>query len=238
MTEMLFLKDSYLKEFDATVKEVNGKFIVLDRTAFYPQGGGQPCDTGELAASDGTRYNVLFAKKISGNVSHEVDKDGLQAGDLIKGKIDWEKRHRFMRYHTAAHILSAVVHKETGAKISGNQITPEKARIDFNLEKFDRDKIERYANQTNEIISQNLPIDIEEMTREKAFKIPAIVKLKMLLPESIKQIRVVTISGIDQQACAGTHVSNTKEIGPIEVIKAENKGANNRRIYFILKRKS
>ncbi|MFH1637595.1 MAG: alanyl-tRNA editing protein AlaXM [Candidatus Woesearchaeota archaeon] len=230
----LYLEDSYMKEFDATVKEVNLKFIILDRTAFYPQGGGQPCDTGTITSQE-KQYNVIFVKKIEGKISHEVEQEGLKQGDLVKCKIDWEKRHTIMRYHTAAHILSTVINKETGAHITGNQLSLEKARIDFDLEKFNREELANYARMANEVIAKRLQVTIEVLQREEVFKIPAVVKLKKVLPESIKQIRVVSISGFDRQACAGTHVSNTSEIGEIEIIKAENKGASNRRLYFTLK---
>lgn len=234
MAEEIYLEDSYVKKFDAVVKEVNGRFIVLDRTAFYPQGGGQPSDTGKLKSQDGEVYEVNFVKKMGDNILHEVDKEGLREGQIVNGEIDWDRRYLFMRYHTAAHILSAIVHKRTKALITGNQISDSKARIDFNLEDFDRDKLDEFVNETNEIIKEHLPVKTEMMSRDEAFKIPSIVKLKKFLPEAIKEIRVVSIEGIDQQACAGTHVSNTKEIGPIELINAENKGKNNRRINFIL----
>lgn len=234
MTEEIYLEDSYAQKFESKVKEVNGRFIVLDRTAFYPQGGGQPSDKGTLKSQDGELYEVNFVNKMGNKIMHEVDKEGLNEGQIVHGEIDWNRRHRFMRYHTAAHILSAIVHKNTNALITGNQISETKARIDFNLENFDREKIDDYINEANHIIDKHLPVNVELMSREKAFEIPSIVKLKKFIPEAIKEIRVVSIEGIDQQACAGTHVSNTKEIGSIELINAENKGKDNRRIYFLL----
>ncbi len=235
MTDALYLEDSYLKEFDARVLEVNdGKFIVLDRTAFYPEGGGQPCDTGTMTAQDGKSYTVTFTKKTDDSISHLVEEEGLREGDIVHCKINWEKRHILMRYHTAAHILSTAIHNETGANITGNQLSLDKARIDFNVKKFDREKLESYAAMANEEIAKNLPVTVEVLPREEAFKIPSVVKLEKLLPESLKEIRVVSIAGLDRQACAGTHVANTSEIGQIELVKLENKGANNRRLYFVL----
>jgi misacylated tRNA(Ala) deacylase len=228
------MTDCYLKEFEAEVKEVTGKFIILDQSAFYPEAGGQPTDTGKLIC-DGQEYNVVFIKKISGSISHEVEREGLKPGDKVNGIINWDRRHLFMRYHTACHILSTIVHNATAAHITGNQISTEKARIDFNLENFDRDQLGEYGKRANEIIEKNLPVEIKIMPRDEAFKIPAIVKLKMMLPESIKEIRVIDIEGFDQQACGGCHVKNTSEIGKLEITKAENKGKSNRRVYFVLK---
>jgi len=226
--------DCYAKEFDATVTKVDGKFIVLDKTAFYPESGGQLTDTGKLI-KDGEEYKVVFAKKIGPDVSHEVDKEGLQAGDKVHGILDWDRRYLLMRMHTAAHVLSTVIYKETNANITGNQLGLDKSRIDFDLETFDREQLSSYEAKTNEILKKELPVDIQVMPREEAFKIPALVKLQKVLPESIKDIRVVTIQDFDQQACAGTHIKNLKEIGEIEIIKLENKGKGRRRIYFKLK---
>jgi misacylated tRNA(Ala) deacylase len=234
MTELLYMTDCYLKEFDAIVVKVYGRFVVLDKTAFYPQGGGQPADTGKFI-KDGEEYNVVFAKRIGSDVSHEVDKEGLKKGEKVHGIIDWDKRHLLMRMHTAAHILSEVIHKETGALITGNQLNIEKSRIDFNLENFNREELQNYAVQANEIINKDLPIKIYTMPREEAMKLPSITKLANVLPPAVKELRIVEIETFDIQADGGTHVKSTKEVGEIDVIGADNKGKNNRRIYFKLK---
>lgn len=231
---MLYLKDCYLKEFDATVTKVDGKFIVLDISAFYPASGGQPTDTGKLI-KDGEEFKVVFAKKIGADISHEIGKEGLQIGDKVHGIIDWDKRYKSMRYHTACHVLARVIFDETKAKITGNQIKADEARIDFSLEEFDREKINMWGEKANKIIQKNIPVELKILPREEAFQIPDLVRLKMLLPESIKEIRIVDLKGFDVQACGGTHIKNTNEIGEIEIIKAENKGKNNRRVYFKLK---
>lgn len=233
MTKQLYLEDCYLREFEATVAKVEGNKIVLDETAFYPESGGQLTDKGKLA-KDSEEFNVIMVKKIGQDIIHRVDKEGLKIGDKIKGIIDWDRRYRFMRYHTACHVLSAIVNKETGAKITGNQIKEDEARIDFNLETFDREKLKSYEAKANEIIAKGLPVNLKFLPREEAFKIPALVKLKMMLPESIKVIRIVEIEGFDMQACAGTHIKNLSEIGKMQITKAENKGASNRRVYFKL----
>lgn len=234
MTELIYMTDCYAKEFDATVKKVDGKFVVLDKTIFYPQGGGQPTDTGKLI-KNGEEYSVVFAKKIGQDVSHEVDKEGLQVGDTVHGVLDWDKRYVLMRMHTAAHILSEIFHKETGALITGNQLKTDKSRIDFSLENFDREKINEYVVKANAIVNQDLPIKIYTLPREEAMKLPSVTKLANVLPPAVKELRIVEIVGFDVQADGGTHVNSTKEVGEIEVVSAENKGKNNRRVYFKLK---
>ena len=151
MTELLFMNDCYLKEADAAVKSVAGKFIVLDKSIFYPHGGGQPSDTGKLIR-DSEEFNVVFAKKIGPDISLEVDKEGLKEGDQIKQVLDWNRRFKLMRMHTAAHIVSGIFHKGSAAKITGNQLDLDKARIDFDLENFDREKIGDYIAKSSNII--------------------------------------------------------------------------------------
>ncbi len=234
MTETLFLEDSYMKEFEAEVKEVNDeKFIVLDKTAFYPKGGGQPHDTGTLKTEDNT-YNVVFTGKFSGEISHEVDKPGLKVGDNVHCIIDWERRYKLMRSHTAAHIISTVIYKDTGAMITGNQLDIEKCRIDFSLEEFNADKVSEWIDHANKIIQQDLKVSYKSMPREEAMQLPQISKLAKGLPESIKTLRIVSIGDFDIQADGGTHINSTKEIGRIALLKTDNKGKNNRRLYFTL----
>ena len=237
MTEAIYLTDSYMKEFDAKVVSVkDDKYVVLDKTQFYPQSGGQPTDTGVLKrASDGKEFKVVFAKKIGEDISHEVAEPGLKQGDVVQGVLDWENRYRLMRMHTAAHIISAIFHKKAGAKITGNQLGLEKSRIDFNLEAFDREQISAYIDEANGLISKGALVSISFMKREEAMALPEIVKLASVLPPAIKELRIVTIEGIDRQADGGTHVKNINEIGQIEIISLENKGKNNRRLYFTIK---
>ncbi len=228
------MDDCYLKEFEAEVKQVkDDKFIVLDKTAFYPNGGGQPWDTGKMVVGS-DEYNVVFTGKFSGEISHEVDKPGLKVGDKVKCTIDWDRRHKLMRMHTAAHIVSAVFHKEAGALITGGNLDLEKSRADFNIENFDREKIDDYFRISNEIVDKDIPIKIYSLSREEAEKDPAMFKLAKGLPEAIKTIRVVDIEGYDRQADGGTHVKSTIEVGKIKFLKAENKGKANRRVYYCL----
>ena len=229
------MQDSYLKEFEAIVESVkDDKYVILDKSAFYPQGGGQPYDTG-VFIRNGEEFPVVYVGKFSGRISHEVGKAGLKQGDKIIGKIDFSRRYKLMRMHTAAHVLSAFFHKKAGAMITGNQLDLDKSRIDFSLENFDREKIQEYCDMSNQVIEKDLPVKIYTLPREEAMKIPDVVKLAAALPPQVKNLRIVEIEGVDKQADGGCHVKSLKEIGKIEIIKAENKGKNNRRVYYIVK---
>ncbi|MEM2121177.1 MAG: alanyl-tRNA editing protein AlaXM [Candidatus Woesearchaeota archaeon] len=241
MTELLYLLNCYLKEFESKIisvrEENNNLFVVLEKTAFYPRSGGQPEDKGFLIKEN----NKFFVKDVIKNdneVIHVVEKNNgcdLKVGDLVMGEIDWQRRYYFMRCHTAAHVLSAIINKETGALITGNNIDEEKVRIDFNLENFDREKFVDYVKRANDFIREGHSVELSILKREEAFKIPDLVKLQKMLPETIREVRIVKINDLDIQACGGTHVKNTSEIGSIELLSVENKGKNNRRIYFKIK---
>ena len=231
---MLYLKDSYKKVFDADINEVlESKKIVLDRTYFYYQSGGQPSDKGTIIHNN-KEYQVLDVKKEDGKIIHTLDQEGLKVNDLVKCKIDWTRRHKLMRMHTTAHILSAIIHKETGAMITGNQLDEEKSRIDFSLDDFKKELFEKYVEEANEEIKKDHKITIKTISKEEAEKIPNLSRLAKGLPPGLKEIRMVKIGTIDEQADGGTHVSSTKEIGKIKLISIENKGKSNRRIYFSL----
>ncbi len=237
MDEPLYSKDSYAKECEATVQEVkDGKFVMLDNNLFYPRGGGQPSDTGKLIrASDNAEFEVVFAGKFDGKISHEVSKEGLQPGDRLLCKLNWERRYMLMRMHTAAHALSAVIHNDTGALITGNNLEVDESRIDFNFEAFDKEKINLYVQKANEALAKDMPISVEFMQREEALKMPGMVKLASILPPSVPVLRIVSIGDLDRQADSGLHVRSTKEVGQLEVTKVQNKGKENRRVYFGLK---
>lgn len=235
--EALYLTDCYLKEFDAEVRSVkDGRYIVLDKTAFFPLSGGQPNDTGKIIGPDGVEYSVVYVGKFDNIISHEVDKEGLEPNMQVKCFIDWDRRYRLMRYHTAAHILSRIIFLDTGAVITGNQLGIDKSRIDFSLKKFDREKIKGFEVKFNELVQEPRPVLIGIIPKDEAFKIPDIITTKeCLIPSHVKEIRLVDISGFDISACAGTHVKDVSEVGEIEILRAENKGAERRRIYFRLK---
>ncbi|MBW2995633.1 alanyl-tRNA editing protein [Candidatus Woesearchaeota archaeon] len=235
MTKALFMEDSYLKECEATVEKItDNKYVVLDKTVFYPNAGGQPNDTGKIIKNS-EAFVVDFVKKFGENFSHEIDHPGLEVGDKVTCQINWERRYKLMRYHTAAHLLSAIIFKDTGAKITGNQLSEEKGRIDFSLETFDKEKLKSYEHQFNSMVEKKLPVKIYTMPKEEAFKIESIFRLKNVIPDTVKELRIIEIEGTDKQACGGTHVKNLSEIKGITITETVNKGKANRRAYFVLK---
>lgn len=236
MNEQLYLHDSYVKECESTVEKIDGKFVILDQTVFYARGGGQPGDAGKIVQEgNNSEFTVLSVGKKDGRIAHEVDREGLQPGDKVKCTINWERRYRLMRIHTATHVLAAIMNKEEGVLISGNELGEDKARVDFNLENATREKIENYVTKTNESLKRNLEVKTYFLPREEAMALPGAVKLMVVLPPDIKELRIVEIGDVDRQIDGGTHVRNTSEVGEIELIKVDNKGVNNRRVYFKLK---
>jgi misacylated tRNA(Ala) deacylase len=234
MTKALYLGDSYLRECNSKVVSVKDhKYLVLDQTIFYPKGGGQAWDKGFLL-KDGERYNVIFVGKFGGEISHEVDKIGLKEGDNVQCFLDWDRRYKLMRSHTAAHVLASILCSETGALVTGNQLEEDGIRFDFSLETFDREILEKYVRKANEILDRDIPVSWYELPKEQALKIPGIIRMAEALPPDLPSLRLVEIKDVDKQADGGTHVKNLKEVGKIELVKTENKGKNNRRIYFRL----
>src|SRR3989344_990822 len=231
-TKLLYMEDSYLKEFDASVIEVRGNAVVLDQTALYPTGGGQPYDTGKMVV-DGQEYAVVEVRKEGGEVVHKLDKPAeFSAGASVHGMVDWGRRYRLMRMHTAAHILATVMLNEAQALITGNQLGEEQTRFDFALENFDRELMERMIGTANGKLAEKLEVKMYTLPREEAMKIEGVVKLANELPPAISELRIVDIGGYDVQADGGTHVKNTEECGRIVLLKMENKGKDNRRVYF------
>jgi misacylated tRNA(Ala) deacylase len=235
MTEALYMDDSYLKEWSAKViKVTDGKYIILDKTAFYPKGGGQPCDEGVIRRND-DKFNVVYVGKFSGDISHEVDKPGLKVGDSVICELNWERRYTYMRYHTACHLISNILYNRADAKITGNQIELDKSRMDFSMDDYSPEKLQEYVNEANQIIQKDLPITIDYMSKDDVLNKPELARLAVGLLDNIKEFRIVRIGDLDEQVDGGTHINHLNEIGTIEMTKTVNKGANNRRLYFILK---
>jgi len=234
VTYALYLKDSYLRECDAAVVSVkDGKYVVLDQTIFYPRGGGQPYDTGQIVKGK-ENYDVVYVGKFSGEISHEVDQSGLNTGDKVRCILNWERRYKLMRSHTAAHLFAALLCEGTGALVTGNQLEEDKVRFDFNLEEYDPKIITTYLEKANNLLKKGIPVKSFELPTEEALKIPGIIKMAEALPPNIPNLRIVEIVGVDKQADGGTHVKNLKEVGQIRLLKTQNKGKNNRRVYFAL----
>jgi Ser-tRNA(Ala) deacylase AlaX len=234
LTRALYLEDSYLKECEAVVASVkDGKYVILNQTLFYPKGGGQPCDTGKIVRGNEI-YKVVYVGKFSGEISHEVDHAGLKQGERVRCVIDWDRRYRLMRSHTAAHLFASLLCNGTGALVTGNQLETDKIRFDFSLEQFNPDLLQEYVDKTNQLLSKDVPVKSYELPREEALRIPGVVKMAEAFPPDIPKLRIVELVNLDKQADGGTHVRNLNEVGRITLLKTENKGKNNRRIYFTL----
>lgn len=231
MTEVLAQSDAYLKEFDGTVTTVNGDSIALDRTAFYARGGGQPGDTGALVV-DGQEYRVLDVKKQGGEVWHKLDRaPAFAVGAVVHGRVDWDRRYKLMRTHTALHILCGVMFRDYGVSVTGGDMEPLAARMDFELERMSATFAQEIEEKVNAEVAAARDIRVKVLPREEAFQIPDLIRTKInLLPPDIQQVRTVEIVGLDLQADGGTHVANTREVGRIKVVGHESKGKINKRL--------
>ena len=236
MTDLLYQTDSYLQEFEANVLAVvpNERAILLDRTAFYPGGGGQPCDFGTLTVA-GVTYPVQKVKKQGDDVLHFLGgNDSLPAvGSASHGTLDWARRHKLMRTHTAMHVLCGTVFRDYGALVTGGDMEPLKGRMDFEFATMRGELVREIEAAVNKEVAEAREIRVKILPREEAFQIPDLIRTKInLLPEGITQVRTVEIVGLDLQADGGTHVRNTNEIGNIRVADYKSKGAINKRIYI------
>jgi len=235
MTDLLYQTDSYLKEFDASVTAVDEmtRAVVLERSAFYPGGGGQPYDTGILTVAEQS-WPVLRARKSPQGVEHILgDESPLPAvGSTVHGKVDWEHRYKLMRTHTAMHILCGVVFRDYGAQVTGGEMEPLKGRMDFEFETLSKELVQVIEEAVNREVAAAHPIKVQILPREQAFQIPDLIRTKInLLPADIQFVRVVELVGLDLQADGGTHVANTREVGRIHVVDYKSKGKINKRIY-------
>jgi misacylated tRNA(Ala) deacylase len=234
MTELLYHQESYLKEFDATVTDVVDGGVVLDRTAFYTGGGGQPSDSGTLISA-GQDYKVTGVKRADGNLVHQIAGDLPAAGATVQGVIDWDRRYLLMRTHTALHILCGVVWRDYGALVTGGDMKPGEGRMDFEFENFSAEFVDELETKVNAEVVENRDIHAHNLTREEADQVPDLIRTKInLLPPNIQEIRTIDINGLDLQADGGTHVANTREVGVIKIVGHESKGRINKRIRIAL----
>lgn len=234
MTELLYLTDSYLREFEAIVTRSRDNGIVLDRTAFYAGGGGQPEDTGTLTVEDKT-WRAEKVKKQGADVWHYLNGEAPPEGTRVVGRIDWDRRYKLMRTHTALHILCGVVWRDYGALVTGCNMKPGEGRMDFEFERMQKELVQEIEEKINAEVKAGHDVEIAILPREEAFKIPDLIRTKInLLPEGIKEVRTVHVKGLDLQADGGTHVANTREVGLIRVVNYESKGRINKRIYIEL----
>ena len=230
--EELAGRDAYLSVAEGSVEQVTDSGIVLSRTVFYARGGGQPGDVGVLRW-DGGETRIADTVRLKGVVTHiPVEGDPLpDPGMEVEGTIDWERRYRTMRTHTALHALSGVVFRDFGAKVTGGNMEPGTARMDFELDGISQEFGKQVENKLNAELVKGYPTEIVYLAREIALQDPDLIRTKVnLIPEYVEEIRVVDIVGLDRQADGGTHVRTTLEVGPVKVVKTESKGKANKRM--------
>lgn len=228
------MTDSYLNEFEATITKISDDKlkVYLDQTAFFPGGGGQPFDEGKLILNNEAFSVVKVGRDSNREYFHRVDRS-IQAdvGSKVKGEIDWERRYIIMRYHTALHILCGLIWKEFGASVTGGNMYVDKARMDFNLADFSKERVEYIEKRVAEEVAAARDVVIKILPRDEAFQIPDLIRTKInLFPPQIKEVRTVEIVGLDLQADGGTHLKNTREVGKVRIIETINKGKENKRI--------
>ncbi len=235
--ELLFQRDSYLQRFDAAVTRVEGDRVFLDRTAFHPRpAGGLDADTGVLESVKGVFRVEDTVLSDDGDVAHVVPGHRLEPGDQVVGIIDWDRRYRMMKLHTASHVLAAVLYERYGARVTGGHIGPDMARDDFDLSMVDdwKGALTWAVEETNKILARCIEVKVYWLPRDETLRIPGLVKLAERLPPEVDRLRIVEIPGVDMQADGGPHVRNTCEVGGIRLVKLESKGRKRRRIYYTL----
>ncbi len=230
MTELIYLQDSYVKEFTAVVvgrdEEQNG--LILDRTAFYPGGGGQPHDQGKLLV--GTREYIVSRVKRGG--VHLIEGELPSIGTEVEGVINWDRRYKLMRTHTAMHILCGVIWRDYQASVTGGNMGVLSGRMDFEFGRMTPALIADIEAKINQEVIASRDLSVQVLSREEAFQIPDLIRTKInLLPRGIREVRTVEIVGLDLQADGGTHVANTSEVGTIRISKYKSKGGINKRLY-------
>lgn len=236
MTQELFLKDSYTDRFEARVVKLEGREVILDRSAFYPGGGGQPADKGSLGIGP-VGASVVDARREGESIVHVLDAAIPGTVRDLKGSLDWGRRFAHMRYHTALHVLSGVIWRNFDARVTGGQMRTDRARMDFSFPgEWTAEVVGEIEQLTNEAIAEERPVSVYELGREEALANPDLIRTQVnLVPERVETVRIVEIEGIDTQADGGTHVANTREVGEMEITGHKSKGRQNKRIEFVLR---
>jgi Ser-tRNA(Ala) deacylase AlaX len=229
MTELLYLQDSYLREAGAVVLSAGEGAVVLDRTVFYPGGGGQPFDMGTLRWEDGER-RVTEMRRDGDTVWHVLDGAPPAPSTAVRAALDWDRRYAIMRYHSALHVLVGAVYRLFNAKVTGGAIYPDRARMDFSLEDLNKDRVGEIERETNRVLAEDRPIAVRFVTHEEFARSDLVRLARDLVPKDVDRIRVIEIEGYDAQADGGTHVARTGEVGLLRIVKTENKGKANRRL--------
>jgi misacylated tRNA(Ala) deacylase len=236
LTVELFLEDAYMREFEARIVKNAGRELTLDRTAFYPGGGGQPPDKGQIGVGP-VRANVVDVKRREGEIVHVLDAPIPETVEDITATLDWDRRYAHMRYHTALHVLSGVIWKSFSAKVTGGKMKAEGARMDFSFPgEWTSEVVGEIERLTNEALSGDHPVRVYGLPREEALENPDFIRTQVeRVPEQVKTVRIVEIEGIDTQADGGTHVANASEVGEMELTGYKSKGRQNKRIEFVLR---
>ncbi len=236
MTGELFLEDAYLREFEARIVKNDGRELTLERTAFYPGGGGQPPDKGQVGVGP-VQASVVDVKRRDGEIIHVLDSPIPETVGRITATLDWDRRYAHMRYHTALHVLSGVIWKNFGTKVTGGKMKAESARMDFSFPgEWTSEVVGEIERLTNEALHGGHPVRIYELPREEALENMDLIRTQVnRVPEYVKTVRVVEIEGVDAQADGGTHVADTKEVGRMAITGHKSKGRENKRIEFVLR---
>ena len=233
MTEKVFYTDTYLQKLKANITQIDGAWLEFDKSIFYPTGGGQPCDTGELKSKTGDSYRIVATEKSekSDNIRHQLDNDNhdLKSGDEVELILDWERRYKHMKMHTCMHLLGSLI----PVPVTGGSVGAEKSRLDFDLGDHQINK-EDLTSEINKLIEAGHDLTIGSITDGELDANPDLVRaMSVQPPRGSGTIRMVQIAEIDYQPCGGTHLKNTAEIGPVRIKKIENKGKRNRRVHIV-----
>ncbi len=236
MSRASYLTDAYRTRLETTITSRGDSGLVFDDTIFHPSGGGQPGDSGRLRHAGGT-LRVTTSELVDGQVVHRLEGEAIgppELGAPVSMEIDWDRRYRFMRYHTALHLLSGVVHQRIGSGITGNQIGEDRARMDFSIPDFSKERAEELIEATNEVAARRLPVEVRFISLEEFAQRPELVRVAEGKIGADGEARLIDIVGFDVQADGGTHVRSTAEVGRLVLDKVENKGARNKRLYLRL----